>query len=68
MTDSTHGLFHQPETRQPAQTVGLGASLVAVLIVAALVLTAVKLLSEPQEPRSSLIPLDQPAAWSGFTA
>ncbi|MBK8160838.1 MAG: hypothetical protein IPK59_19435 [Rhodospirillaceae bacterium] len=68
MTDSTHRLFDQPEVEQPVQTVSLGASLVAVLIVVALVLTAVKLLSEPQEPRSSLIPLDQPAAWSGFTA
>ncbi|WP_303981069.1 hypothetical protein [Dongia mobilis] len=68
MTDSTHGLFHEPKAVEPVQTVSLGASLVAVLIVVALVLTVVKLLSEPQEPRSSLIPLDQPAAWSGFTA
>ncbi|WP_374656396.1 hypothetical protein [Dongia sp.] len=47
---------------------GLTASLAAVFIVAAIVLALVKVISEPAEERPSLIPLDEPAAWSNFSA
>lgn len=67
MTDSTHNLFDRRPANLRSQTIGIGAFLVALLIVAALVLTAVKLASMPHEGLS-LIPLDHPAAWSGFTA
>lgn len=49
------------------QEVGLGASIAAVLIVAAIALTAIKLSTEASENRPLLIPQDA-AAWSSFTA
>lgn len=63
MTDFT---YHGITPRQ--QTIGLGATIAAALIVAALVLTAIKVSGDLSTDRPSLIPLDQPAAWSGFTA
>jgi hypothetical protein len=60
--------FTLPEITPRQQTVGLGASIAAALIVAAIVLTALKVSGELPSDRPSLIPLDQPAAWSGFIA
>jgi hypothetical protein len=70
MTDSTHNpslLSTRPTTRGN-QTVGVGAFVVAMLIVAALVLAAIKIVNVPEEMRSSLIPMDEPAVHAGFTA
>ncbi|MBI2254571.1 MAG: hypothetical protein HYU58_08135 [Proteobacteria bacterium] len=51
------------------QTIGLGAFLVAVLIVAALVLTAVKVAGDVRSrDLPSLIEFENPASLSGFTA
>lgn len=63
MTDFT---LHGIAPRQ--QTVGLGALIAAALIVAAIVLAALKVSGDLSGDRPSLIPLDQPVAWSGFTA
>jgi len=64
MSDFT---LHGISPRQ--QTIGLGAFLVAVLIVAALVVAAVKLSSGiPAEAHPALIDFDNPASLSGFTA
>lgn len=73
MTDSTHSLFRDDrllEDRAPANVASLsfGAALVAMLIVAALVLAALKLSTFPAPDLPSLIPMDQPALHSGFTA
>lgn len=51
------------------QTLALGAALATALIVAAIALATVKVTGYASGvERPSLIPLDQPAAWSGFTA
>ncbi|WP_374385046.1 hypothetical protein [Dongia sp.] len=47
--------------------VGLGPSIAAALIVAAIVLTALKLSTDTPQGQPLLIPQDA-AAWSGFTA
>jgi uncharacterized membrane protein len=50
-------------------TLGFGAVVVALLIVAALVLTAVKISSDVRnEDQPSLIDFENPASLSGFTA
>lgn len=72
MTDSTQHSFAanraNPRANPAASTIGVGAFIVAMLIVAALVLTAIKLSAGPHEYLPSLIPMDQPALHSGFTA
>jgi hypothetical protein len=68
MTDSTHHLFAANRTNPTGSTIGVGAFTVAMLIVAALVLTAIKLSAGPHEDLPSLIPMDQPAVHSNFTA
>nr|WP_298689913.1 hypothetical protein [uncultured Dongia sp.] len=73
MTDSPHGLFHDDHVRDrgtPSNvaSVGWGASLAAVLIVAAIALAALKLSAFDTPDMPSLIPMDQPAVHSNFTA
>lgn len=64
MTDFT---LNEISPRQ--QTIGLGAVLVALLIVAALVVTAIKITGDAQSrDLPSLIEFDNPASLSGFTA
>jgi hypothetical protein len=59
--------LNQVSPRQ--HTIGLGAVLVALLIVAALVVTAIKITSDANATeRPSLIEFDNPASLSGFTA
>lgn len=64
MTDSTL------EKARPSQdSLGLTASIAAALIVAAIILAVVKVIGQVGDvERPSLIPLDQPADWSGFSA
>lgn len=68
MIESRDNWFDRCHTLPRMQTVGFGAFLVAALVVAALILVALKLVNGEDAERKSLIPLDQPAAWSGFTA
>jgi len=73
MTDSTHGLFRDDSVRDSGSlnnvaSVGWGASLAAVLIVAAIALAALKLSTFDAPDMPSLIPMDQPAVHSNFTA
>lgn len=61
--------FALKEVSPRQQTVGLGAVVVALLIVAALVLTAVKITGDAQfQDQPPLIEFDNPASLSGFTA
>lgn len=68
MTDSTHNLFRDIPAQRNGASLGIGGFIVAMLIVAALVLTAIKLSSADTGDLPSLIPMDQPALLSNFTA
>lgn len=61
--------FALKEISPRQETVGLGAVLVALLIVAALVFTAIKIAGDAHaEVQPSLIDFENPASLSGFTA
>jgi hypothetical protein len=63
MTDSV-----LQETSSDEAPLGWGVSLAAICIVAAIVFAFIKVISEPAEAQPSLIPLDEPAIWSNFSA